>query len=77
MQDNQKHGGERAEVIVRGPFGQAAQRRGDGRHVDEAGERAKAIVADFLARQALGLPRGSDRVLFDLVARGGIKRANA
>ena len=32
------------------------------RHVDQPGERAQAVVADFLARQPLGFPRHADQL---------------
>ena len=50
------------EIIIRGPFDQAAQRRGDRRDVDQAGERAQAVVADLLGLEPLGLPRHADQL---------------
>ena len=61
-QDHAQDGGERGKVVVGGPLGEAAQRGGDRGHVDEPGEGAEAVVADFLGRQALGFPRDADQL---------------
>ena len=61
-QDHPQHRGQRREVIIRGPFGEAAQRGPDRRDVDQSGERAKAIVADFLGGNALRLPYDADQL---------------
>ena len=61
-QDHPQHRGQRREIIIRGPFGEAAQRGGDRRNIDQPGERAKAVVADFLGLEAIRLPSHADQL---------------
>ncbi len=61
-QHHPQHRGERAQVIIRGPFAQPPERRGDRRDAHDAGERAQPAVRHFGRRQPLRLPRHAEQL---------------
>jgi len=57
-----QHRGQWAEVIVRRPLAQPPQRRGNRADIEDAVERAQAVVAHFLGLQAIGLPGNPEQL---------------
>ncbi len=57
-----QHRGERRQVIVSGPFAQAAQRCGDRRHIHHTGKRPQPAIGHFIGRQPLGFPDDAEQL---------------